>query len=296
MEKTLLGKTFSRRHFQRITKKFKNDEINMDDLLDDDHRNQTDSASFSVEHVQEESPFDDETFSSDESEDETETTEIDPEVAKMLFMFLWAKYLFSYQACEDIMNLINLISSKNIFPKRWTTFCKSNIIINKFTYYVYRDCDDGALFGPFRGKVKTFPEITCKCGTRSSVKEIEKGNYFIYNQLEDQLRILIQEQEENIQRNSKSNLNDIIDGKVHKTVVGSTDFSLTLATDGMPISKSSSRSVIPVFAYLNELPAKIRKDNPILLSIWEGKGKPNPFHYFKPLSDELKLLNHVNIS
>jgi len=65
-------------------------------------------------------------------------------------------------------------------------------------------------------------------------------------------------------------------------------------TDGVPLFKSSSISLWPVYLLINELPPKERflNRNMILWGIWQGNGKPNMVSFLKPLVQDLEHLYH----
>ena len=52
--------------------------------------------------------------------------------------------------------------------------------------------------------------------------------------------------------------------------------TMTFNTDGIPLYKSSSVSIWPVYLVINELPPVLRfaPKNMILWGVWQGKGKP----------------------
>ncbi|XP_064381793.1 uncharacterized protein LOC135330772 [Halichondria panicea] len=99
------------------------------------------------------------------------------------------------------------------------------------------------------------------------------------------------------------NLSDVWDGAVLREGVISGKFSggdrlaLSMSTDGVPIFKSSTVSMWPVFLVILNLPAIIRTnaENVILSAIWIGPSKPNMKRLLQPLASQIdKLRVFVN--
>jgi hypothetical protein len=72
------------------------------------------------------------------------------------------------------------------------------------------------------------------------------------------------------------------------------NISFSLFTDGVPLFKSSSVSLWPVYLLVNELPPTERFlcKNMILWGIWQGNGKPRMVSFLKPLVEDLNKLYH----
>lgn len=73
--------------------------------------------------------------------------------------------------------------------------------------------------------------------------------------------------------------------------ISENDFILTLTVtwDGVAFTKDSSQSMWPLCAFLNELPYNERINNPLVLAIYSGNGKPKSDLMLRPLVDELVL-------
>lgn len=100
-------------------------------------------------------------------------------------------------------------------------------------------------------------------------------------------------------RSARSTIDDIMDGKLYQKMYSETNlkdefsFSLTINSDGVPIFRSSSFSIWPIFAFINELPPQERKKHTFLTGLWFGLQKPNMSSFLRPLSNELKKLVDV---
>lgn len=103
---------------------------------------------------------------------------------------------------------------------------------------------------------------------------IKNGNYFftlpLVNQLKHTLETLNLGESLNYRNNRPTDtdtVSDVMDGKLYKKMCKDSNlkkdgsFSLTFNSDGVPIFKSSSFSIWPLFCYINELPPNIRKKN-----------------------------------
>lgn len=100
-------------------------------------------------------------------------------------------------------------------------------------------------------------------------------------------------------------LNDIWSGKVlqSETKPGrffaySEHLALSLSTDGVPLFKSSTVSLWPVYLIVNNLPPRIRmnSENVILCAMWCGPGKPPVHCLLKPIMEMMKTLSTIGIT
>ena len=74
--------------------------------------------------------------------------------------------------------------------------------------------------------------------------------------------------------------------------------ALSLFTDGVPLFKSSTISLWPVYLIVNNLPPLIRmySENVILCALWCGPGKPPVYDLLKPVMQMMKDLFSVGIT
>ena len=103
---------------------------------------------------------------------------------------------------------------------------------------------------------------------------------------------------------------ELADGKIHdiwngegvKPLTQHTGFlsspehlGLSLSTDGVPVFKSSSQSLWPVYLTILNLPPRIRMkdENTLLCGLWFGPQKPPIMSLLKPVTKFLKSLYTV---
>ena len=100
-------------------------------------------------------------------------------------------------------------------------------------------------------------------------------------------------------KKDKSSISDIYDGEIYKNLYDNdgilsdkNNLSFALNTDGVPLFKSSSIGLWPVYLLINELPVSLRKqrDFSIFYGAWISSRKPQMWSFLKPLYEELKLL------
>ena len=129
---------------------------------------------------------------------------------------------------------------------------------------------------------------------RSSVKE----NSLQYVDMRFQLSCVVQTFHEEISqyRQKENAIFDLTDTSYYKSICK--DINLYMFTDGVPVTKSPSTSVWPVFCSLIELPPKLRdsRQNKIIFGVWYGLEKPNSNQLFKKFTQEIKILKETGIS
>ena len=95
---------------------------------------------------------------------------------------------------------------------------------------------------------------------------------------------------------NKNGQYDIYDGRLYREFRSQKDLdkyalTLQLYTDGVPLFKSSTTSIWPIYYVINELPSNVRKNYPILGGLWYGKKKPEVNSFFRRTVTELKNLS-----
>lgn len=99
-------------------------------------------------------------------------------------------------------------------------------------------------------------------------------------------------------------IEDIYDGKLYKEhsrpnhiLSFRENISLLWNTDGIPVFKSSTFSIWPIYFIINELPYKLRmcKQNCLLGGLWFGYTKPNMQLFLKPIWSVLSMLESTGI-
>ena len=88
---------------------------------------------------------------------------------------------------------------------------------------------------------------------------------------------------------------DFTDTTYYKSICK--DLNLYMFTDGVPVTKSPSTSVWPVFCSLIELPPKLRdsRQNKIIFGVWYGLEKPDSNQLFKKFTEEIKRFKDTGI-
>ena len=98
-----------------------------------------------------------------------------------------------------------------------------------------------------------------------------------------------------------NNIEDIYDGRLYKEhsrpgglLSSPSNISLFWYTDGIPLFKSSSMSLWPLYFTINELPYKKRmlKENTLIAGLWFGESKPCMGTFLKPFDTTLKTLGN----
>ncbi|XP_046395709.1 cytoplasmic dynein 2 heavy chain 1 [Ischnura elegans] len=99
------------------------------------------------------------------------------------------------------------------------------------------------------------------------------------------------------QKESDNALEDIYDGAGYRKYSAPGEilsfplnFSYTFNTDGIPMGKSSKRSIWPIYVQINELPPKERSKHMLLAGIWVGNKDPNMSIFLKPFVEEANVL------
>ena len=103
------------------------------------------------------------------------------------------------------------------------------------------------------------------------------GHYFIYIPLKDQLKEMVNSKLY-LQMREECRESDVINGRVYKNLRGKgiikdNDITLQINVDGINLCKSSHKSLWAVIVGVNELPHRLRKNNPLLVTMWYGEKK-----------------------
>lgn len=172
----------------------------------------------------------------------------------------------------------------------WNKHCDKSII----EYWIY--CSSSHAHGPLKGEPRLFPSLQCEDSEIST--ELKLGSYSVHYSLSTQLEQILYAFHP-INYALSSEIVDIIDGKrlislkiSERDQLVDSCYTLTLLTDELPVSNSSSMRVFPAFIQLNELSLEHRKANLMLTTVFYGQKKPkNSNAYLKPLLSELMKLS-----
>lgn len=222
-------------------------------------------------------------------------------VESMLLVLVYAmKHQLTGVALTDLLVLISLhcmipnvcktsLYLFNKFFKNITTSLKLHRFCSK-CYYLLED-----------EEVQICPICQRSLSSRSSV------SYFIEIPLIEQLRDMFLRENFyddlqyrfNRRKKNGENIEDIYDGKLYKEfskeggfLSSPNNISLFWYTDGIPLFKSSSMSLWPLFFTVNELPYKKRtlKENVLIAGLWFGDSKPCMGTFLKPFNQTLEEL------
>jgi len=228
-------------------------------------------------------------------------------------IFMYAlRHRLSDVALADLLKLINLILGKTIIPNSIYLFHKEFYkCYSKFDIHFYCENCQKILI-TYNCKLTTKKCIrTCDhCLENSSVGDFTKTNFFITVPISKQLKSklsnpdfvkLLDYRDQRIKKDLNA-YEDILDGEMYKkcmndnSVGGNLDYSFIFNTDGAPVFKSSSFSIWPIFAMLNEIPPKERQKNVMLCGIWFGKKHIDMNTFLLKFVEEANILNENGIN
>ncbi|XP_051167850.1 uncharacterized protein LOC127285746 [Leptopilina boulardi] len=153
---------------------------------------------------------------------------------------------------------------------------------------VERDCDCGSC-GPY--KEETFIATFIQIRVAPQIKEFLNSP-----KAAEALRY----KETRVKFNPNA-IEDIYDGeeyqrKYKEYFAEGLNFTLSLWTKGLKLTKSSKSACYPFLLQLNELSPYARKRNMFLAGLWIGKGKPNMGIIMKPIVEDMNELHDSGIS
>ena len=210
----------------------------------------------------------------------------------------------SQVATDDLLSIFNAVipgcvpRSKYLFNKMARLSCDAE------THIYCGDC--AGYVGPYESARSSRHSVCLQCNATVDYDlMLTLGHFFLVSPLEDQLRNIFQntdaataildKQATDLRHIDSHNITDINCGEEYIRLKGNSEnlerISLMFNVDGVPVFKSSPKSLWPVYHTINELPVRLRKQHMILHCLWFGNCKPRMDTYLKPLVDELKKLN-----
>jgi hypothetical protein len=222
--------------------------------------------------------------------------------AMLMCLALGMRHNMTWLAIIDILKLINILFDREV--------------VHATKYYLMKYFEVGQestnihIYCPvcqaYLGTKETIAEeqiLHCDCG--EEVKPFgQSASYFVSVNLKCQFRKLMETagvaDEIMTYRFQRKKVNDeaiedIFDGAEYKKLSGNGEllsspynFSVTMNTDGMALTKSSKSSAWPIFLYVNELSPQNRKKHIIFAGIWVGNSQPNMRIFLKPFALEMR--------
>ena len=149
--------------------------------------------------------------------------------------------------------------------------------------------------------MEEFPHtVKCHiCDQVISKVDAQKDQCFLYLPVASQIKMLLEDHglgkhlRHRFEDRDPSVIRDVYDGRIYKTLspLASPDnLSLAFSCDGVPVHKSSKRSLWPILCTINDLPVHLRGKHVMLCGLWFGPNKPHMNSYLKPFVDEC---NHL---
>lgn len=200
----------------------------------------------------------------------------------------------SSRAIHKIVPLISSTPGASIDIPNGSRFFKSSVH-KAFAFTVYVNCTKC-------NELVEYPQLCHKCNTA-----VKKGmdNYLIYIPIERQIEACLiehfQKIREHLNRKLGDDFMDVEDGAIQRKIIEQYPahkiLSLTLNTDGGRVAEKSNRSLWPVQLYQNYLPANIRflPQNILVVGLFYGENKPNPFDLLFPLLKDLRNLSETGM-
>ncbi|XP_025836088.1 uncharacterized protein LOC112906353 [Agrilus planipennis] len=206
------------------------------------------------------------------------------------------RHNLTYAATESMMNVIEALSESPTTHNSKYYFKK---IMSRFSQLMsihHLCCHCGHYIGAHAEIVRNAEELfNCtECHkTISTTVDTASGDIFIYMNLKDQLRDILElSRDGDLYYDSRQKINnhaieDIFDGSSYKKNNSQNMISINFSLDGASIFEHSDFSIYPLLCTLNELSPRQRGQNIMLVALWFGRGKPKSMNNFlKPFINE----------
>lgn len=224
------------------------------------------------------------------------------------------RFGLSWTAIEAVQKLFNNLMGQKAFPESkylLKKFCGVDLSDLVFHFY----CEQCmALLAKAKGSVEERQQlqVTCvQCGKEYVGRElVRSGSFFVGLPFRKQLGSVLSSKtvseavattlDKASHGFGSSGMNDITDGHHYRSLrdqggIASTDLTLSLNSDGSPVFKSSTYSIWPVQAILNELPPLLRWANVMMPFLWYGKSHPDMTLLLQAFVDEIEDLNRTGV-
>lgn len=205
------------------------------------------------------------------------------------------RHNLSDTALNDLLELIQLHLPENNLAETNSRTLKESCGFDSsyLEYHLY--CD---------GCKKLFDTESELCSTPGCIgtkNDRQCKNYFVTGRVSIQLREILEragvwKSIKEFESVEAENISDIVTGCEYKRLkepggflYKTSNITLSLFVDGVPLFKSSSTSIWPVYLLINEIPRKERfnKKNMLLWGVWQGIGKPKMNMFLRPLVRDL---------
>lgn len=227
------------------------------------------------------------------NEEAQENNELDNCLTNLVKHFL--KFNTSFVELCAMAEMLNKVPGITIkIPESKPKLLKQIRKQSKFNYYFYIFCESCKTYIQ-----NNYQQLTCTKCLNNSLSQ----KYFLYIELEHQLKHLIDRNWEQIDIYNKSisvnnlNIRDVHDGLIFKKNSKEKIISLMLCTDGVVLQKNSSKSCWPIQLICNLLPPhkRFNSNNIIITSLYYDESKPDYLELFKPLCEEIERINETGI-
>ena len=211
----------------------------------------------------------------------------------VLILSISLRHGLSDVAIEDLLKLVCLL--KPDFPYSSFYLYKKQLSSIHEQVQVHLYCLDCQYY---LGEVETGECPMCNT-LYDKKKSMAQDSYFLYCGIENQLRNILESRNVRFMDKNRANYykSDVIDGDAYKKLpLLPNDITLTFDIDGSPLYNSSTRSIYPILASINELILSDRKKKIICAGIWLGKDKPIATTFLKPFVAEAKSLWNIGFT
>lgn len=177
----------------------------------------------------------------------------------------------SFQGMDSIIDLVNYACRKKIIASKMKNeLQKYNSSLFNYSYRFVCHC--GSTIKVVKNESKLPSSVACMhCGSILTREHFFASKFFIDLSIQEQL--------------------EWICAKVYKEIKSiSGTIDLIAAIDGIPLSNSSSLSLLPILLYVQNLDIRIRSRLPILKTIYVDSTKPNAQHFMGEFVKEVNYL------
>ncbi|XP_071855030.1 uncharacterized protein [Apostichopus japonicus] len=222
------------------------------------------------------------------------------EVILMVMTFVM-RHCLSTAAMVDLLHIINSILGRVVIPASKYVFeklFKSNFLNLSFHFYCSYCLSFVRTWQGVNVGVVSCPHCQRDC----NVGNMQNSNFFITSSLKHQIKTLFEREDitvnlayrYNRHKKQEGNLEDIFDGEIYKNLEEvhnfPNNFTYTFNTDGMPVFKSASYSLWPIYIMINELPPSLRMKNLLLAGVWFGQKGPRMNIFLEKFVREARIL------